>query len=515
MNITSNMKITKNSLLFLLIIIVSLLKLGLVGKGFLAYPDEQRYLASGKMIESLHNLDFQSFTAHLFSTQGRPGEAILKMIPAGFQILTAKLFGYQLYESDNAFPLFIFNYIIYCLILLVHYKFSLHFLKDKFLSLFSVLVFACLIASYISLRHADPYDCSLLILYYIFYKIVKYDIKNKKLFLYGFIAFFGYLCYPGYISLFMAIPMTLFLNGVSKDNLYLKIREVIIFGSGSFLCLCLFELASRISIGKSFIGLSYMLSTSITQGSFEECFSFLFKYLYQAEGGNGLLLIIGLLLFIIVFLYQFKEYKIQSSPTIYIVFLSLFLLFISYAALGYYFHKVVFYARLLRQFMPFIVLFSVFSIQTILNHFNIKNLAKNSIVFCLAFYFSINFYFILIDYKTYFYPKDVAWDIYNTYHFKNYNQVFEYKNSLNSFPELPHAKQSQIKNDFVFVNFCVVYPFNDIENYKVYQNQKNYNLIFSGTDCLGFKAYQFEGYNIEARENIDKTRMKIKVYQHK
>jgi len=400
----------------------------------------------------------------------------------------------------------------------VHYRVSLLFLKDKLWSLFSVLTFATMVVSYISLRHADPYDGSLLILYFVFYKLIKKPILNFsaiKLFGLGMLAFFGYLCYPGYILLFLAIPMVLFFEQLTTQNWKVKLKPIIIFGVGSAFCLAVFEMASQ-SVGQSFIMFSKALSTSITQGSFEECFSFLFKYLYEVEGFTGVFLIFGLLVFTLVILYAIVKKKKKSLSKIALLFLVLFALFVTYSALGYYFEKVVWYARLLKQFIPFIIVFSVFSLQKTINFLNLKTVHQNSIVLITSVLMGINFYFTLKEYQSIYYPKDVAWDFYNAYHFQDAEEVFEYEKSRSAIPDFDRKKikiNTSLQQKLIFVNLCDMYPMDDLSLYSYYQPPKNDELVFSKKSFLNYKGYQFEGCKIAERANYDKLCIKIKVFK--
>ena len=135
------------------------------------------------------------------STQGRPANAILNLIPITLQYITAHIFNLNYYESQNSYAVFVYNFIIYCLILLVHFRFSKLLLNDSYLALASVVLFSTLTNSYLYLRHALPYDTSLLIFYLVIYKIVIYvkedSLSFKKSFLAGTCSFFGFLVYPG------------------------------------------------------------------------------------------------------------------------------------------------------------------------------------------------------------------------------------------------------------------------------------------------------------------------------
>ncbi len=500
-----------------LIILVSIFKITLINKGFFNTPDEMRYFTSGEILKQLSQFNFYKSIELLYTVNGRPAEALVKIIPNILQYISSIILDYKQYEIRNSFLLFFFNILIFSLILIIHYRFSFRFLKNKTLSLFSVLVFSTLVASYISLRHSEPYDLSLLILYFIFYKIL--DIKNqnylrlKNFFYYGFIAFFGYCCYPGYIMLFLAIPISYFLISLKKDNLIMLVKQLTSFTFGSILCLLFFELLAQ-TVNKSFIKESIVLSKTIIQGSFEECFSFLFKYLIEVERFTGIFIIIGLILFCIQIV--IKYFKLKKINDLQIIFIILFLIFISYSILGFYFHKVVWYARLLKQFIPFIILFSISSLQYLFTHYRTKNHYKYYILYGFSLLFLFNFHNIISEYKTYFYPKDVIWSYYNSNENVQFHLINEYsKNLVDPLLDDYFSKGNPIHAKKYICTYGSIYPFDNLSDYHIYTPKENEKLIFSKPIYYNFKGYQFEGSGIKARANLDKVTLNVKVYEVK
>jgi hypothetical protein len=500
------------NILLIMIIVMSVAKISLINEGFFAFSDENRYRASGQILKSLAHGDVHSAIEFLFSTKGRPGDALLKIVPAVLQYANSEIFGLEVYEPANSWPVFAYNFIIYLLILVVHYRVSVHYLKDRALALFSVLVLCSMVIFYISLRHADPYDASLLILYFLFYKMISQGenivFTNGKMFCFGLLAFFGYLCYPGYIMLFTAIPVIYFLQKISRENIPAVIRQLLFFAMGTAICLGIFEGISR-TIGQSYVGNALTLSGTVNQGSYEECFTFLFKYLYEAEMFAGILLITGIIGFSCIFLYHIRSVIRRSASNLYIVFFVLTGIFIAYTLLGFYFHKVVWMARLLRQFMPFIILFTVFVLAKGIRNITIRNysMALISVALCISFFIR------LTEYKSYVYPKDVAWEYYNQYRFKTASLVFEYNKSTSYLPNFDIVKKKmpdESAPSLLFVNISGFFPFSSLKDYKPYSNPAK--LLFSRQGCLNFKAYQFEGYDIQARENLDIAKLSIKVY---
>lgn len=499
----------------ILIVLISAVKLLLINKGFLAFYDERRYYASGKILESLYEGSFADALQYLFSTQGRPGYTLLSLIPTTLQFVSAQLLGYEIYESNNAWPLFLYNFVVYICILSLHYKISLWFLKDRSYALLSVLIFSCLAASHISLRHADPYDASLLILYYVLYAIIRMpdpSYSSRRMIFLGFLAFFGFSCYPGYVLLFLLLPGMLAARWLFTNTSILSLKPLLLFGIGSAACLGGYEMLA-LTVGESYLMASFHLSTSITQGDFHDSFLFLFRYLVEAEQFTGLLLIIGIALF--------SLHLIRKTPSPAAItqlgqlFLCCLLLFLAYAVYGYYFEKVVWYARLIKQFIPVMVIVFVFSLQLVFQFLNSSRLIRITCVGAIGFLCTFNFLYSFREYLSYYYPKDVAWEFYNKYRFNSASVLYEYKHSIPEMPMLPSVTIKPLATNtdgWLFVNICEVYPFDDAYNF-VRLHPKGYKQLFSGTYALAYKPYQYEAYNIRARKNIDSLKMTIRVYR--
>lgn len=507
------MKFLKNdflcNFLFFSIILMTGIKLFLIGNGFLNFPDEWRHIASGHVLKHLQHGDFENAIRTVFSTQGRPVDTIIKMIPNSFQYISAQIFGLEYYESDNSYPLFLFNFFIYCLILQLHYKVSNLFFKEKVWCLFSVLILAGLSNSYIYLRHALPYDCSLLILYYIFYRVLKIsNTKNftwKNSFFLGFFAFVGYLAYPGYLLIFAIIGLVFSFNNLSKKELFLRIKWSAVFIAGSITCLTFFEATSR-AVGVSYLESSRELSGTLNQGSFEECFSFLFKYLIEVEKITGVLLILGLVLFPLIL--AKKYYAKIKLDSIQLVFIMAALIFLLFAGAGFFYHKTVFSGRVLHQFVPLICIFFTYSLSVIL----VRLKKYKIIIFSFSILIICNFYVEFNEYKNYSYPRDVSWRYFKKYYPKEITGVCEMGNSWSIMPitdsELEKFSSVLTNCNLEIINSCTTYPF-DFKTYSKYQNKGT--VLFSGLHYLNYKGYQFETYKIEERREIDSVKLQINV----
>lgn len=503
-------------LLFVSIIVMTVLKLNLMGSGFFAFPDELRYKASQDALQKLAHGQMAPAIHSLFETEGRPADALVKTLPMTVQVITAKVFNLNLYETSNSYPLFIFNFIIYCCILRIHFKCSKLLLKDEFLALVSVVLLGSMLNSYIYLRHAIPYDTSLLIFYFLIYKILVFTESNslsfKKSFLLGFFGFFAYLVYPGYFPLFITVGFILLFNRLMQDNFFVKFRQSITYALGSVLCLGAFEGLSRIG-GSSYIGDAFLLAGTVIQGSFEESFTFMPKYLLEVEGIKGIILMIGMVLFV-----AFMVINWQKERSIFVLGIGLISLFLAYASAGYFLHKLVFYGRLLHQYFPFICLFSVYAINQLLIKLTDKN---QPILAFLSFVFIINFGFNFLKYtKSFAYPKDIAWTLSKTHQLKDIENVCEYTDSWSVIPaEEEKILRGSSKNptdtlaDIILVNACFFYPVDDKTKYHAYSPTNNARLLDSKPHFMNFKAYQYEGYGIAERENVEAIKFDIKTFK--
>jgi hypothetical protein len=497
---------------------MTVLKLNLMGSGFFAFPDEVRYKSSEDALQKLAHGQIAPAINAVFATEGRPADAFIKMLPMTVQFITAKVFKLNYFETHNSYPIFIWNFIIYCCILSIHFKFSKLLLKDEFLALVSVVLLGSLTNSYMYLRHAIPYDASLLIFYLILYKTLVFTESNsltfRNSFLLGFSGFFGYLVYPGYFPLFITAVCLLFFNRITRETVFIKFRQSITYALGSVACLAVFEGVSRLG-GGSYIADAVRLAGTVVQGSFEESFTFIFKYLFEVEGLKGIVLIIGLALFGIFMV--FNTPKMPDNSAILVLGIALVSLFLAYASAGYFLHKMVFYGRLLHQYFPFIVIFLVYSIHQLLIKLTDK---PEPILALLSFVFIINFGFNFLKYtKSFAYPRDIAWTLSKTHQLKNIESACEYPDSWSVIPvEEEHILRGSPKSptdtlaDIILVNACYFYPIDDRSKYQTYTPKSDERLIDSKPHFMNFKAYQYEGYGIAERQNVDAFKLEIKTF---
>jgi hypothetical protein len=494
-----------------------------MGAGFLAFPDEVRYCQSGRALQNIAELKIGAAIKDIYLTQGRPADAVINIIPNAIQYVTAHIFNLSLYEPENTYPLFLFNFFTYCLILFILFRISKLLLDDSFLALVSVLLYSTLTNSYLYLRHALPYDMSLLIYYYLIYKIVIYtnetNLSSMKSFIIGFCSFIGFLVYPGYFPLFIVGLFILFFNNLSKTIIYRKILYSGSYILGSILCLVIFEKIGRL-VGKSYIYDAIGLSKTITQGSFEESFSFILKYFYKVEGLTGIFLIIGLSIFFLITICRIKDKTFKQNSLINLFAIALLGNYLAYATAGYFFHKVVFYGRLLHQYLPFICIFSIYSINELLDKLTRKGKLVLSLI---SIIFIINFSFNFINYKSLSYPRDILWQLIRANNSINVENVFNYDDQWPVMPKESELNYSNIHGKPVksYYNIILIggnfsssiYLLSSVTKHHLFNPNDNYHLLESKSSFMNFKAYPFDsGATMIDRQNIAKNPIKIKIF---
>lgn len=481
------------------LIVLILARFAFVGKGFFAFPDEWRFTESVEAVKALVSLDTTDFWQHIFKTQGRPADALLKLIPAAVIYCAHHFFGTLLFNEFAASVMFLFNFSIYLLLLRTYFNLFKTLLNNEHLAWFGIVLYSCLTLSFISLRHSDPYDSSQLFFVWILVQICRSNFTLKSAFHYGFVAFFAYLVYPGNILLYGIIAVFYGFTVYRKLNFKTAFFHVSTYGLGSFFLLLLTELASRFS-SMSFLRESLWLSTSILQGSFSEAYTFIFKYFIEVESVLGIALLMGFFCGSIVLL--IKQIPVLHKEKILALLLISVAFFLFYASASFFLEKVVWYARLLKQFIPILLVVALLPLSLLSNKWQNSSLTFFSLLALISFALSWK------EYRTVNYPRDLLFAQLQQHGKTAIQTTTEFKNFI------PFYAQQPTKNtSYTLVNFGIVFPYRELSDYRVYRSKSNETLVLDVPDCTAFKAYQFEGYNMEERANINKQTPRLKIYR--
>ncbi len=492
--------------LAILVLVCTFSKLFLIGKGFLAFPDETRVFASANLLVALSNANFSEAVTAVFSTKGRPGSVLLEVIPVTMQYVMGKIFGIATFHSYNNWPLFVFNFAAYLGIAALLYRIALTTTKSLVSALLAVLFFTCLTNGYIYLRHALPYDKSLFIYLFVLYKILRSEgcYTSKKSFWWGFLSFFGFLVYPGYILTYGVVTIFFFLFRFKRKEIDSRFKNVVLFALGGGVLFLFTELLSR--AGKiSYWEISTYLSSTIIQGDFSESYSFLFSYLLEIEGALGVALFLGILLYAAQFLTN------KGSSSIAVLAVLTFSFWLLYASAGYFFHKVTFYGRLIHQFMPILCIMAGSSFGFIAG---VSTLRKRLVLGTVITISIVSFTTRFVNYFTYDYPLDVAWHMEQ----KIPNVIFEeYCEVKTAYSTLKNYNEQQsfdtASRNWIITNACFVYPVPAVKEKINFMPPENAQLVYEKSYFQNFAPYRFEGLSPVERDRMGKLDLKIKVYQ--
>jgi hypothetical protein len=342
----------------------------------MSFPDEERYYQSVEAVKSFAAGNLRSGCAYLIRTQGRPADALLRLLPAAGQGIVHATGGPGPHAPASLLVPVLFTYGVSILSLLLYHWLARVLCASQFGALLSTLLYACLTNSNLYIRHVLPYELALcsflgLILWLVRSRQAGQALTRKQTYWLGVGAAFVVTIYPGYFFVPIALlPMLLRPVAHSARQTSDRLRQtsirlgktLAIYGSGGLSVLLFFEGLGQLA-GVSYIWSCLKLSSTVSQGDFRESFTFLFHYLLEVEGGLGLAVLVLTGLGMLRRLYQTLPNRqpafvpeVPRGSALYLGGLGAFLV---YAALGYWGHLLVFYGRILHAFLPLLVLFAV------------------------------------------------------------------------------------------------------------------------------------------------------------
>lgn len=492
------------------IFLLTLIRLTLLGRGMLAFPDEVWYLHTLEAIKSFVVSDYHGFWYNIFATASRPGFALINLIPGALQYQLWHFWGVPLYNHDSLFIPQVFYLFVSSLVLFMFYLIARVLLrKDSSMPILATDIFGFLVNSNVYLRHLLPYDSALLFLLLATYIVLTQKLTLSRSIFFGLLIVLGYITYPGY---FILIAVNIFIYFFSlwqqKQRKLLKLfLSFYMFLSISIPLILLAVIAPY--GGQAYLTNSTSVLQTVSQGSSSEIFSFLFTYLINVESFTGIfLLIVSFCSLPLLTRTLFGNSKSINKKFSFMV-LSLFVGYFFYALYGHM-HSLVNYGRLIRMYIPFLVLSSCFFLSTISNR-------KIRIFLFVAFFsFSLysftTFYF---QYRSLNYPVDVLYQlgINTTVQQANYANEANMLRRIDSLP--PWSEKTQVpyikKGSFTLVNVGYFYQFLNTRNtYKPLQSE---TLIFSTPHFLTYVPYMYEGFSLEERKYLRGNQFTLRVYQ--
>lgn len=483
-----------------LLLILAVLKLLLIDRGAFSSSDEWEYLETFYALKALQNLDFKAFCMHIASANAIPINATVKIIPVSLQFIVYNLYDLPIINPHSIRIVIIFNIIVSLLSTFVFYKILVKRLNDNTYALLGTVVFAFLATNFAYIRHILPYDLSLLIFLYAFYKGLSLQNTTGQLLL-GILAMCGFLAYTGYYYLTPVIYILLidYKNILSIQN----VKATLWFGLGALIPLMFFEMTAQIGGVSLIMNLYSVLTTSLDIGNSVNSFVYIFYYAWDSEH------LIGILMLVLggwAYVHLIKSKSLWQSFHVSLILLISMYLF--HATLEFFFHDKVFWGRVVRGYFPFLILLT-FDFLYLYKRLVFPQILAVIGIFQFALFFP--------GYLSLSYPRDVL--------YKQgimMNEV-SLENRINQFPEdftyqspepwnvdtqVPYRKTEGIK----LINFAFLAKTNfDITEEYIPREQEQ--LIYEGVHFLNEPIYMYDEYNFDQITRLKQEPLELKIYK--
>jgi hypothetical protein len=513
-------------LFYILIISIFLLRIRLIGQGITHFADEVRYFNSIEAVKEFAQGNFKRGITLLNSTQGRPGDAFIRLLPAIVQAVMYKALGINTVTPQSLVVAVWMNWIVLIINTVLFYKVAVRFHSISIAQVATV-VYVTLINSNIYLRHILPYDIAIGLFLWALLLVLReqasYTPVRRSVYVKaGVLSGLCFAVYPGY---FLA-PLIVGVMAIDIPIKRFKAELARLFASGLLFVLgfggvlLLFELIAT-GGSSSYLMSSRELSTTINQGDFSAGFSFAPEYLLVVEKLMGWVLL-GLLPVAATLLTRSTTLLSNHAvtPRVQLEKLAILLGFgwFSYASLAYFGHSLVFYGRTLHLFIPLLVLVCAHVLLSA-KSWNIRiytTFCCAAMLVCMA-----SFVWFYIGYVNLGYEKDILFQhgIHNPLpeHTWRYNTVCSAQDNFTT--PFQHKYISDDKNNgfksndtLVMVNFGYIFPACASAPIKI-PNQNRLQLLVKAPVTTTYVPYQFEGWNAKERKILNNGEFNFAVYK--
>lgn len=440
------------------------------------FPDESRFvLLEQGMRASFYAQEITPYLTALFSLDARPGYGLLYG-PAVFLV--------ALTERDSVIQLAnIVIVVLSCIFLYLIIK-KIFF---SVLALISAFFYFCSLSSVTYIRHALPYDGSIL-----FFLLSLYATLQGSYFLSGVLFGFSFTIYPGIY--FSVLPMLLFLLLlVPKEK---RKKRLLVYVIGFFSVLLGFEITSRLFTGTSYVTTALKLSGTITQGDFMPAVIFYAEYVFANDGVLGVIL--GFSGAIITgFLLIKKRYSLGKY--ILLLFWLIVVNYLFYELMTFILQRMVLYGRTVRPFYIMNIILSTAVLSSLFFRM-VGHLQKTSAVIYKIVALIIVVLLVLLNY----YPRYstfVQLEYPDNFVASNRSLIPPVKKVFSSFAstkeQVPDiVPVSGLKaGQYYFVNTSLLYPYYGLKEIGCKEK-----VLIERLHILGlYGPYAFEGFNKKMR----------------
>jgi hypothetical protein len=339
--------------------------------GHLFLKDEGLYWQSLVTACDLRWGDWASALEHLYDPfWGRPAFVAVFSVPAFFQMarLDFSLSGAEAlhFRSSHFHDLpALFNVLLTVFSAWVFFRLALLLTRGRRgVALLALVLWSLLCNANVYVRHLFPYDLSLLFLLLAACALLKGVEEERRALVTGWAVLSGILCglsFSAYQGYYLFVPVLGLVALVAFRRRWLGAA---VFSVGFWTVILLWEvigdLQAREVFGRvegvsSYLTLCRRVGSLISLGDYEEAFIFLPRYLAWVEGPIGWVLLVGGFVFLV------RVWpRLSCVPRTF--FAALTGVYFLHAAWGYFGHGMVFYARLLHLYLPFLALATAWAV---------------------------------------------------------------------------------------------------------------------------------------------------------
>jgi hypothetical protein len=503
-----------------------LLRLALLGHGTLVDYDERRYFQSFEALRAAAHGNWRACAFALSMVDARPVDALWRCVPAAGQLALARYAGWDIYGFPSLLLPTLLNWVATVGTAWFFWRICQRLLAGapaaRQWALVAAVLYASLINTSIYVRHVLPYDGAMLLFMGLLYWVLSQPSNPKAWFWarLGLGAGALWLLYPGYYAgpVLLVAPLLDWRRPIGWGLAH--VGHLLALGVGFVLPLLGAEALSRAGGAPLFWAVSYDLSLHILQGDPSEGYTFWLKYLWQVEGALGLVLVLLLLLAI---LQAGQHISRQGWATMVpctlrqkmlVAALLLFLVHATAAAVG---HRIVWYARLLHLYLPFLVLAGVTALAASRRP---GWAAWAGVVSCLIGLVCYGLFFV--DYQKIAYPTDeIAKYKLNCLpagQLRYYEEVriaeglrFRPTGSHIAGPLHCPATLNDADSLTVLVNFALLYPLIAQTRLTTLAIATPARVVFDGPHYRTFPAYQFEGLAPGERAETRRRQFRLRI----
>ena len=180
-------------------LVITAVRISLIGKGTMAFVDEQRYVTAMLGLRALGEGHVLEFLRAINSMGARPGDGLWRVIPGLGQAVLLLTTGLNPNSPPSLQVPQLFNVLVMSLNMLLLYKIYRRFFQAG-MALLGIVLYSSLVNTNLYLRHLLPYDHALFFFLLALWLLLRLTARSAgwKYGLVGALAAFSYAVYPGY-----------------------------------------------------------------------------------------------------------------------------------------------------------------------------------------------------------------------------------------------------------------------------------------------------------------------------